>query len=584
MIVFQNIKYRNFLSVGNKFIQQDFVNGQKKLIIGKNGSGKSVLIDALCFVLYNKAFRKCKKDQLVNSINKKGLEVELEFKIGQKEYKLRRGVKPTFSELYVDGQLKDQDASSYDYQAYIENSILRMTEKTFRQIVVLGSTAFVPFMRLSAKHRRIVIEDLLEVSVFSNMYYVIRNKSGVLQTEFQNLLTEIKLLKNSITHKTDALDSLDNSNSEIIEQNVEELNNLKIQEMELNEKLKSVLEQTENHTGDILSLADSVTKYEDEKFELMDLSSKIHLNKTKNEKERKFFEENEQCHVCHQSIEKDFRDKAIETNDLKIKQLGTGHEQINGIIDVKTKLIKEANDKMQFLKDEIAIASTIVTDIETIADKQSDMSELNESLRTSNTDELDNTRKAIKKLEKQLKKAESSKDDYMKIVNSFTYISNLLRDDGIKSKIIKTYLPLINKLIRKYLDLMDFSIDFRFDEFFNETIKARYKDNFAYGNFSEGQKLRIDLCLLFTWRELSRMKNSAATNLIILDEIADASLDIEGFDAFMKVLNVSKDNQCAIIISHKPEGISHSVDEICTATLVGNYTEMKSTHPETNVT
>lgn len=582
MIVFKSIKYKNFLSTGNKFITHKFVSGQKKLIIGKNGSGKSIVIDALCFALYNKAFRKCKKDQLVNSINKKNLIVELEFDINGKKYKIRRGVKPVFTELYVDGKLKDQDASSYDYQGYIENSVLRMTEKTFRQIVVLGSTAFIPFMRLPAHHRRIVIEDLLEVAIYSNMHDVIKRKSNVMQVEFQNLLNKIKLTQNSIKHKTDALNKLDNSNAGIITDNDAELLSLKSSYALLSDSLTLSNTKTENHLNEIININKHSSTCEEDKFELMDLLSKISLNKTKHEKENVFFKENGRCYVCHQKIEHEFRDHTITINNNKIDEFTRGISQLNNLINSKTTLILDNNASIKALKTEIKAVEILNKDMETNLFQQQHLVTLNVNLKESNTDELLELKNAIKGYNAELASAEASKADYMKTVNSFTYIDKLLKEDGIKSKVIKTYLPIINKLIRKYLDIMQFSIDFRFDEFFNETIKARYKDNFSYGNFSEGQKLRIDLCLLFTWRELSRLKNSAATNLIILDEIGDSSLDIDGFDSFLKILNVDKDKQCAIIISHKPDGIAANVDEISKALMVGNFTQMSSSYPESN--
>lgn len=580
MINFTSIKYKNFLSSGNKFIEHTFEAGKKKLIIGKNGSGKSILIDALCFVLYNKAFRKCKKNQLVNSINKKNLIVELEFEIGAKEYKLRRGVSPVFTELYVDGILKDQDASSHDYQSYIENSILRMTENTFRQIVVLGSTAFVPFMRLGSYHRRLVIEDLLEIAVFSNMHEVIKKRSGHLQTEFTNLLNQIKLIDNSIEHKNTAMTLLGSSNTDLIEQNVKDINVLKSAEEKLSNELSELLTRTKNHVNEIKKTNNELVKSKNEKIEMKDLVSKITQNKNRVEGEAEFFKTNDTCHVCYQNINDSSKEKIAKVNNNKINEFSGGLLKINKLIDSKTQTILSKNNKIDKFNDEILLANDLNTDLIALRVKQTTLVELNETLLVANTGDIKEIKASIVKYKKQLNSAEAKKAEYMNDVNTYLYISKTLKDDGIKSKIIKTYLPIINKLIRKYLDIMEFGIDFRFDEVFNETIMARYKDNFAYGNFSEGQKLRIDLCLLFTWRELSRMKNSAATNLIILDEIADASLDIEGFDAFLKVLNVDKANQCAIIISHKPDGITASVDEIIKAQMVGNFTHMSSSLPE----
>jgi len=580
MILFKTLKYKNFLSTGNKFIRHDFVSGKKKLIVGKNGSGKSIIIDALCFVLYNKAFRKCKKDQLVNSINKKNMIVELEFSIGNKEYKIRRGVRPVFTELYVDGALKDQDASSYDYQSYIENSVLRMTEKTFRQIVVLGSTAFVPFMRLSAHIRRVVIEDLLEVAIYTNMYDVIKQKSNSMQVELQNLLNRMKIIQNSITHKTEALDSADNSNNNLITENKESIETLETEYGDFNQELSDIMTRTKTHLDTIDDTNELLEKLDDEKFELLDLVSKISLNKTKNEKEIKFFNENEHCPVCHQDIESEFKAEKIVNNEKRAGEFESGLANIAKLIEDKSGLIIDNNTKIKTLKAELLEIVTVSDKMKVNQDDQQKLIKINKTLTKSNTSEIAELKSTLAEYESQLEEAEIDKSKFMETVNAFTYIKKLLNDDGVKSKVIKTYLPIINKLIRKYLDIMDFSVDFRFDEFFNETIKARYKDNFSYGNFSEGQKLRIDLCLLFTWRELSRLKNSAATNLIILDEIGDSSLDIEGFDAFINVLNVDKESQCAIIISHKPDGISASVDEIVTASMVGNFTEMVSTFPE----
>ena len=575
MIIFEKLRYKNFLSVGNKFITIDFIKGKKKVFVGPNGSGKSSIIDALNFALYNRSFRKSKKEQLVNSINKKNLLVELEFSVGIKKYKIRRGVKPGICELYIDGVLKEMGSNLRDYQAYIENSVLRMSERTFKQIVVLGSTDYVPFMKLPAYIKRTVSEDLLDISIFTSMTEVVKRKATVAAGKYNDILNDIKIITSDIKTRTDTLSKISD---------VDETEAYKKSKAEEEEKLKQLEKDEADYVSNfpvnaenLIIIKKSISEKQEKLKKMVDLYSKIENNEARSKKIIEFLTTNDTCHECKQTISKEHKSKFIKSQNEKIEEFTDGLENLNAIISEVNNDIEKYTDEKRELEDSIEQLKILKNSKITIKDKINYLNNHMANSKETNQKLKDSLQQAIELSETELEELENSKDLLSDKAAELSYISSVLKDDGIKSKIIKTYLPIINKLIRKYLDILNFDIDFRFDEFFEETIKAQYKDNFHYGNFSTGQKLRIDLAILFTWRELSKLKNSTATNLIILDEIHSSSLDNEGSEAFNSVIAESiKKDECAIIITHNPETVG---GEYVTHThsMINNFTDVKIT-------
>lgn len=569
MIIFNKIRYKNILSTGNKFVEINLNKNPTTLIIGKNGSGKSQMIDALTFALYGKAFRKIILAQLVNSINKKKLVVELEFTIGTTNFKIERGLYPATFKIYIDNVLKKQEAAYKDYQKYLENNILKMSEKTFRQIVVLGSTSYIPFMRLTTGDRRLVVEDLMDIQVFSLMNFIIKNRTSNIEDKYNEVLNNLKILNNSLELKKQHLKEMKGKTVEQIEDNNIEIekNNNRINDIKKNiDDIRSEIKLLSNNIIDKKELENSKSKIDGFRIQ-------IKSNIDKYDKRINFLKDSTHCPTCEQQIEESFKVNHIcETNkkkDISLSGLTKARNEIN-------KITSKLND----------IQNILIS----IQGKEKDIYKLNGELSTLNTH--------ISKLISDNKKLigidnsffdESVLDDIVKEINKYkeernnkssdlyyySIIIELLKDSGIKSKIIRSYLPIINKLIRKYLDILEFNIDFRFDESFTETIISRNRYNFSYANFSEGEKMRIDLCLLFTWRELSRLRNSAATNILIFDEIGDSSLDSEGFEAFMKIIDESAKNQNVFIISHKGDIMTDKFRDVIRFDKVGNFTEIK---------
>lgn len=576
MIVFEKIRYKNFLSVGNKFLEFSFTNGKKTLIVGKNGSGKTLIADALCFALYGKAFRKIRKDQLINSINQKDCVVELDFSIGTNEYKIIRSIKPNSVELYINGKLKDQDASVHDYQEYIEKNVIGMTEKTFRQIVVLGSSAYVPFMSLPAWHRRIIVEDILSVEIFSKMYDVLKRRMSMVKETLSDLEGQSKLINNSIQLTQESIKKFSTSNEDLIQTNDTKIFSIQNEISEIEKMIISQSEKVSEFGSVIQQIQDKIKASNQKKTKVFEFETKFKNSLSTLKNENDFYSKNDVCHTCHQPLEADFKNSKIFANEQKI-------EEFKSAIDASQKKIKElqneidsANESISKMKEQANSIKEMVNEKKALEKQLHQLNDMNIKLKATSKTETVELKRKVKDYNSQLADVKGKIDEINKSVSELSYIAELLKDDGIKSKIVKTYLTVINKLIKKYLDIMNFNIDFKFNEHFEETILARYRDNFSYENFSEGEKLRIDLCLLFTWRELARIKNSASVNLIVLDEIGDSTLDSFGFESFMDILNENIEKQCVIIISHKPDNIATKVDEVIEYHKNGNFTEIKS--------
>lgn len=518
------------------------------LIIGHNGSGKSTLLDALTFVLFGKAFRKVNKSGLVNSINNKDCRVEIEFTSNNKDYKIIRGMKPNIFEVYCDGILLNQDSVSKDYQDNLESFILRMNYKSFTQIVILGSASFTPFMQLSASDRRTVIEDLLDIQIFTVMNNITKqrlvdNKAKIEKNKIESLgKTDTR---NHIMKVVDGLRKND-------EQRVKDLK----EEIERNEKvIQSIDRQISKLNKEYRAILDSTQEYKNLKArytKLISLKSQIETNHSRHSNDLEFYSNNDNCPTCKQSIEAGFKSTEIEKLTGKLSELSGGINKIVSEIDSCLSQIEIIDNKM---KDAEEIRNQISEKEIKRNHISSNITKFQENIKTiSNSNELlESNLSDLKKIEQDIEKIEKEKkqllDEKLVIDTALT----LLKDGGIKTKIIKQYIPIINKLINKNLSNMNFMVNFNIDEQFNETIKSRYRDDFAYQNFSEGEKTRIDLALLFTWREIAKMKNSVTTNLLILDEIFDGSLDETGTDDFVKIMwSLIKDSN-VFVISHKQD-------------------------------
>ena len=546
MILFKTIRWQNFLSTGNQFTEIKLNRSKSTLVVGENGAGKSTMLDALSFALYGKPFRNINKPQLVNSITQKNCLVECEFSIGSKEYKIRRGQRPEVFEIYCNGGLINQSPNIKEYQELLETTILKMNHKSFGQIVVLGSANFIPFMQLPAHTRREVIEDLLDIQIFSVMNSLLKEKVVANKNEILNSEHEIDLIENKIEMQEKNIKSLKLNNEELIGQKQELIDVTKVKISEANVVVANVSAQINTLKQ---TIADK-TKVETKKQKVLELEKKLEDRIRAIRKEVKFFEENDNCPTCKQGIHEEF----------KCEKLNSRNEQLTQVNGGLTELSKE----FTILESRLAEISSVNSEIEKlnreITENNNKISSWNESISTlndeiekirNNTKVIDANNVEIEKLQTELKSKVSSLEGLHQEKKIQDVASVLLKDSGIKTKIIRQYVPIMNKLINKYLASMDFFVQFELNENFKETIKSRFRDEFSYDSFSEGEKMRIDLSLLFTWRSIAKMRNSATTNLLIMDEVFDRSLDATGTDEFLKILESLTADTNVFIISHK---------------------------------
>jgi DNA repair exonuclease SbcCD ATPase subunit len=548
MILFKKVRWKNLLSTGNNFTEIDLTKHKSTLIVGTNGSGKSTILDAISFALYNKPFRKINKPQLINSINGKDLVVELEFVIGNNNYKIVRGVKPTKFEIYKNDNLLNQDADSKDYQEVVEKQIIKMNHRTFSQVVVLGSSTYVPFMQLSAAARREVIEDLLDIQVFTTMNTLLKSKL----TENQDTLKQAKydsdLVDEKINIQTSYIDSLKKNVQDKVD---EYLANIKATE-EIIESQRKEVESITSTIEEKLKSTANLDKLQKRMEKSIILKEKANDKLVKLNKEIRFFHDNDDCPTCKQGIPHEFKSESIVTKQSQVKEI----EENLTLLDADyTKTVTEIGT-INAIQKEIQSLQQSTTIIDTdIRSKQKFIQYLEGEISSleNNTANVDAEKVKLKELQKQKTEAESKKQKLLEDYEILQAASALLKDGGIKTRILRQYMPIINKLINKYLAAMDFFVQFEIDEQFNETIKSRFRDEFSYNSFSEGEKMRINLAVLFTWRAIAKMRNSAATNLLIMDEVFDSSLDSNGTDEFLKIIQTLTADTNTFIISHKTD-------------------------------
>ena len=556
MILFKNIRWKNFLSTGDQWTSINFTNSNNTIIIGSNGSGKSTLLDALTFALFNKPFRKINKPQLVNTVNEKNCLVEVSFSVGKKEYFIRRGMKPNVFDIEVDGKALHKEADDRSNQRILEDNILKLNHKSFTQVVILGSSTFVPFMQLSSGHRREVIEDLLDIKIFSAMnglikekIKVFREKSKILEVKKDAMIDKIKMQQNFI-------DELENRGKENINKKKESIESI----------LEEVGEYTEKNTDlmdEVDSLQTTISGFEgasDKLRKLGNLKGKISNKVSTITKEHKFFTQHTVCPTCDQDIEEEFRLNRIEAAQSKAKELQSGYKELEEAIKEEEK--REQQFK-KLSKEIVNLNNEISTNNSTISGFQRQVRQLESEIQTI-TNQLENRNTENDKLvsfQSDLDKLYSDLSDHKESLSYYDFAFSLLKDGGVKRQIIKKYLPLINQQVNRYLRMMDFYINFQLDEEFNETVQSPIHDKFSYSSFSEGEKMRIDLALLFTWREIARARNSVNTNLLIMDEVFDSSLDGFGTDEFLKIIRFVIKDANIFVISHK-EGLYDKFEQV----------------------
>ena len=570
MIIFKKIRWKNFLSTGNTFVELELNKYQTTLIIGTNGSGKSTLLDALCFSLFNRPFRGIKKEQIVNTINTGDCLVELEFTIGRKYYKIRRGIKPTIFEIYCDGELLNQEASTIDYQNVLEDQILKLNYRAFKQVITLGSSSYQPFMQMRPRHRREVVEEILDIRVLTHMDILTRNQ----QTELTSKITEAK-------HQYDIIQSkFDLEYKHLQELKSRSLDDIDVKKSNLNKNkdiTKEYLQKIQTLDTEYNTLEENIKDKETTEKKLKDLSkleAKIEQNLKTHEKNLNFFEENDTCPTCTQPLESEFRGEKRAYEKGKIITLNDGMKKlVEEITKVEDKLtnIDKISKKLYDIRIEMSKINTSIDGLKKFSDDLH-----NEIILLENRDT--NTSDIEKELEEFKKQLEETKIELSQVMEKKKYtdvIREILSDRGAKAKIIKKYLPIMNTLINQYLQAMDFFISFHLDEEFNETVKSRFRDTFDYNSFSEGEKMRIDLALVFTWRAIAKMKNSTNTNLMILDEIFDSSLDNQGTDDFFKIIK-SMSNENIFIISHKGDILFDKFTNIIKFEKEHNFTRLQN--------
>jgi DNA repair exonuclease SbcCD ATPase subunit len=568
MITFRYVRWKNLLSTGNYFTEIKLNNNTNTLVVGENGSGKSTMLDALCFGLFGKAFRNVNKPNLLNSINGKDCVIEVEFDNNNKSYKIIRGIKPNKFEIYCDGELVNQDAAARDYQEYLEKFILKLNYKSFTQIVILGSASFVPFMQLSASDRRAIIEDLLDIQIFSTMNGLLRDRLTNNKDVMVQKKNEIELTQQRYDLQDKHIKGLKQNNEDKVTEYVSEIHGNTGAIQTLHGEIANLSSQVETHQN----LVAEKTLVEDKVKKITKLESQIESNLSKFRKDISFFAHNDDCPTCRQAIASEFKETELQTLQSKAQECEHGLTQLEvKLLEEQTKLneITEIQRRIQSLQIEIATKNTSIIETNKYIAK---LEKLIEELKTNKA----STEKEEQELELLKSTLTALKDSLRTLLDEKSYYevaSGLLKDTGIKTKIIKQYLPIINKLVNKYLASLDFFVNFNLDESFKETIKSRHRDDFTYNNFSEGEKQRIDMALMLTWRAVAKLKNSSNTNLLILDEVFDSSLDTNGTEELMKILHMLEGVNL-FVISHKGDILVDKFANVVRFEKVNNFSRI----------
>ena len=557
MINFKKVRWKNLLSSGNRFTEIELDKHQPTLILGENGAGKSTLLDALCFGLYGKGFRNLKKDLLINSINEKELVVEIEFSIGKKNYKVIRGAKPNKFELYINDTLINQDATMKDYQEHLEKNVLKMSYRSFTQVAILGSANFTPFMQLKAVERRKLVEDLLDISIFSTMQDILKKKISNHTVEVRETNHETEIMEERINGLNEQLNALRENRDAKIKQHEKTVD-------ETQNNINNLMEKIDEKTENVVEKKSTITNKdstEDRLKQIIDMEKQLETARKKAVADIEFYQNHDNCPTCKQGLDHEHKEKCIKEKEDKVTEIKTAVTTL----DIQ---VKELHDEIQRINDVQGDIDTIQKEIgilqSEILSNQKFIKKIQGEIDTLQGELKDNgdVQDKIDDSEEKLDILHSKKENLVEQGHYFDIAQTLLRDQGVRQKIIKQYVPIMNKMINKYLAQLEFYVGFELDESFEETIKSRFRDVFKYDNFSQGEKMRIDLSLLFTWRSVARMKNSVNTNLLILDEVFDSSLDTNGTDDFLKLLNSLTEKTNAFIISHKGDALYDKFNDV----------------------
>tara|TARA_Y100000996_G_scaffold398208_1_gene366036 strand:+ start:3372 stop:5081 length:1710 start_codon:yes stop_codon:yes gene_type:complete len=568
MIIFQKIRYKNFLSSGNQITEIHLNKSKSTLIVGQNGSGKSTALDALSFALFGKAHRNITKEQLINSINRKDCLTEVFFKIGKSQFNIIRGIKPNIFEIWKDGVMLNQSSHAKEYQKILEQNILKLNHKSFHQVVVLGSSSFIPFMQLRAYQRRAVIEDLLDINVFSKMNMILKESLSFQRETLKDITYKIDITQNKIETQKKYINDIKILNEEVKEDKLTQIDNAYHEVIELKQRIKVAQGDYDLH---IPKVEKNLKEYNDLKQANMHAMARVRSKIESVVKNAKFYEDHLECPTCTQSITQEVRETKIQESKSEAKALQKNMEELSEKSEGIMNALEAVNSHQEYYRE---VLSDINNDNKEITRLNELMTKLNKEVNSSSTTDVDNANEELNNIKISLSKLTDEKSDLDNELKYSSAIIEMLRDTGIKTKIIKQYLPIINKFVNQYLQVLDFFVHFDLDENFQETIKSRHRDAFSYDSFSEGEKQRIDLSLLFSWRQIAKMKNSISTNLLILDETFDSSLDHDGVENLLKILYTLTNDTNVFVISHKREVLDDKFENKIEFTKEKNFSKI----------
>ena len=569
MIIFKTVRYKNFLSTGQQFIEIQLDRAPATLVVGENGAGKSTMLDALCFGLFQRPFRNIKKDQLINSINEKECVVEVEFTVGKKDYKIIRCIKPNKFEIWCDGDMLNQDAAVRDYQKHLEQQILKLNFRSFTQVVILGNASFVPFMQLKARYRRQVVEEILDIEIFSKMNLMFREKQKAQDEVIKQADFDYQLLDSKIETQKKHIDEISKNNLESIDTKRLDIKKSEVDIKNYQKDIDDTMTEKAKLQKEILDEVTVNSRYK----KLHTTEAKLENSCSKHKKDLRFFESHADCPTCQQDIDEAFKSEIMTKKKNKVDEIESAMQQLDKQIKGTETRLKKINDTTVLIREQELLINRYQTSINEI---QKYIAKINKEIEEL-SDEKFSSGVATGELSQLQENLTQSNLDKKKYKEEKVYIDTarvLMQDTGIKTKIIKQYLPIMNQYINKNLADMDFFVNFTLDEEFNETIKSRHRDLFNYHSFSEGEKLRIDLAILFTWREIAKLKNSTNTNLLVLDEIFDSSLDTSGTDEFMKILSNTMEKENVFVISHKGDTLIDKFPRVMKFEKYKNFTRM----------